>query len=93
VGVLHSHTIQHHLELLGHEHGQRGIHALAHLRLRENDRDDIVAADAHESVRREGGIKRRGRRSRGRHATGAIDSTAEQQSAACRGDGDYEVPP
>ena len=40
------------IEFVGNDHRQRGPDALPHLRMLEQDRDDIVRCDAHERVRR-----------------------------------------
>ena len=50
------------VELLGDQHRHRGVGALAHLDLRDGQRDAPVAADPHEGARREGGAGRGARR-------------------------------
>ena len=60
--MLDLHLGQFDVELFGDQHRHRGVSALAHLDLRDRQRDAPVAGDPHEGVRREGGAGRCGGR-------------------------------
>src|SRR5262249_21324820 len=53
IGLHDSHAIPWHVEFLGDNHRQRGLRALAHLRIRRKERHLAVRRDTDEGIRRE----------------------------------------
>jgi hypothetical protein len=81
-GLLQPHARQRHVELFGHQHRQRGVHALAHLAAVHRQHDGAVLGDLDPAVERDLAF---GRRPQCRVADSAArrhQAPADQQRAA-----------
>ena len=92
-GLLQAHAAERHVELVGHQHRQRGVHALAHLAAIHRQHDGAVLGDLDPAVERDLAVHRGPQRGGAQPAARRHQPPADHHRAADGGTRQQQAAP